>query len=607
MVNGRTSTAVEIAVVKIGRELPDTYSAPNMAVTEGFDWYVSEHYALKSNLGDAWARHVLEISELALPHWIAATGLNPPDPSRRMAIIYASDVDALNRCVETDLHARWTPNGGGVTLYGNRAAYNYPSGTLRYHRRALVIHENLHMLQLIGAGTGGTEGLTYAGEQHVYDEQRKRLTVFVMDHPTINNWIDAGFETLRRSPLSFREAVETLWNRGGGTGAVYTQFFLTDPDRSLRWRLWRDAHYAGRVDREGNLRVMEDVFGPLEALEDDWEAWLTRRSSFHFVDWGWEQCGDTLWSYGWPWNPERYSQTDLRYAPGEPALFDPLRMDSPADPASPLVGPVKRGVDEPSVGCLVDFSRNPDRGLAGLGLGLVSGADPASTGTPPDPDPPPPAPGFVLVVVRGGRELVIDGARIGMPSMTIPFPEAFADAMDASGHRVGLTLTIRHRTLHVTARTGPAGGMREVMGEIPLTGSQRRRLMKNHMTILAKDGYHGVTPFIDDARRETPDLDLPAAPNRWRFEGYDRLYGIYRAAWRLKERSPPSLVGLKRRMLAAVDGDSEMQAQAVRDYVRSLDGILRDIRRTVDDESLVAAAIAELTGQRPAGTPALSR
>ena len=41
---------------------------------------------------------------------------------------------------------------GGITIYNNHSSYNYPCGTLGEHQRALVIHENLHMLQMIVHG-----------------------------------------------------------------------------------------------------------------------------------------------------------------------------------------------------------------------------------------------------------------------------------------------------------------------------------------------------------------------------------------------------------------------------------------------------------------------
>ena len=193
IVSGRTSTAVDIKIVKVGQEVPLTTAGKQMANTPNFEWYVSQHYALKSSMDEKFSREVLEISELALPHWMELTGLEPPDQeTTRMPIVYARNRQEIDTAVRTDINSFWAGEGGGVTLWKNLTAYNYPSGTLMYHKRDLVIHENLHMLQGIATGNMGTEGMTYSGAQHVYDSQKKQLTVFCFDKAPINNFSDAG-------------------------------------------------------------------------------------------------------------------------------------------------------------------------------------------------------------------------------------------------------------------------------------------------------------------------------------------------------------------------------------------------------------------------------
>ena len=143
--------------------------------------------------------------------------------------------------------------GGGITIWNNHSAYNYPSGTLLYHQRALVIHENLHMLQMIVYGTGGSEDFTYSGEQHVYDPAKKQLTVMCFDKAPTNNWTDVGLAALRKDFVPMPKAADSLWSAGGGTGVVYQQFLWRDPDRWLKWCIWRDEYYAGRLDRRAEL------------------------------------------------------------------------------------------------------------------------------------------------------------------------------------------------------------------------------------------------------------------------------------------------------------------------------------------------------------------
>jgi hypothetical protein len=213
IVSGRTSTAVDIKIVKVGQEIPKTYADNQIGNTDGFEWYVSEHYALKSQMDENFSRMVLEVSELALPHWEEMTGLTPPDSeTTRMGIVYANSAAEIVRAIQGDLGFTWSVNGGGVTWWGAWAAYNYPSGALQYHLKDLMIHENLHMLQGVVSKSDpdmtvnmGTEGFTYGGAQHVYDAAKKQLTVQVFDAAPINHWTDSGVSQLQQDFIPIRK------------------------------------------------------------------------------------------------------------------------------------------------------------------------------------------------------------------------------------------------------------------------------------------------------------------------------------------------------------------------------------------------------------------
>lgn len=99
IVHGRTSTAVDIPIRKTGQEIPRTYAGEKVARTAGFEFYVSEHFALKTNLPEERARHILEISELGHPHWVALIGADVPDPQTRMLITYADNVESLRQAM----------------------------------------------------------------------------------------------------------------------------------------------------------------------------------------------------------------------------------------------------------------------------------------------------------------------------------------------------------------------------------------------------------------------------------------------------------------------------------------------------------------------------
>ncbi len=598
VVSGRTSTLKDITIVPAGREIPPNFSGGQVKNTPGHVWYVSRHYALKTNMPEAFARDCLIWAELAYPHAVRVLGREPEGlDRRRMVFVYGKDLGSLKDATWTDGGFRWGYSGGGVTFDSLRAAYNYPSGSLTYHKRDLVIHENLHLLHACVTGDCDNvpfrlmEGMTYALANHVYDNRRKRLTVAVLDKPTVNNMLDKALRQLARAGRVPGVLELTARRATGPQVGLFTQFCWTDPDRLMRWRLWRDTmlDHVGRGLRKADRRATERCFGDLAALDAAWRAWVKRRrSTFHYVDWGWEQVGDTLWSYGWP-QKTAFSQTNIDLPPGRPAEPDPLRMDWPADPLPEhLVGPARRGGKAPSVAAVLDFSRNPGKGLCGLAVGVIEGPQRRPARLPRD------AVGQINCYLRAGRTLVLDGRAIGLRTVEAVVPEPLRDAAAGDGHRFGLTLRVEARTLRATLRAGAKGRVGSVSASLPLTAVSRQRVLAEPLAVIARDGYHGVTPHLDAAREPAPDLDEPAPPNRWRFAGEDETFALYRAAWRLGEAAPGELLALRDRLAEAMDADRADQRAALADHARRLPGVLAAVAAC--EHARRDEAVADLLG-----------
>jgi hypothetical protein len=619
---------VSISIVKAGQEVPPNFSDGKVANTPGFEWYVSRHFACKTDMGESWARQCLTWAELAWPHAEAVMGGRPEGlDSRRMVMVYGKSLSTMRDATFTDGHFRWNSSGGGATFDFLKAAYNYPSGSLKYHKRELVIHENLHLLQACLTGSCRNtpnrflEGVTYAFANHVYDERKGQLTLAVLDKATINNPLDTALRELAERPRSIRDLIESDAGPQGAPGAgsvcgLYTQFMWTDPDRLMKWRLWRDGLFAAattspKAIRQADSRLMTEIYGDLDALDRQWKAWLAlRRSTFHYVDWGWEQDGDTLWSYGWP-QKTPFSQTNINLPLGEKPVPDSLRMDWPAEemPAQ-LVGPVSRGSDEPTVGALLDFSRNPGKGLCGLAFGVI--LETRRPGLLPRD-----AKGQLNVYVRAGRVLVLDGEGLGAGKVEAPIAGAVREAMQSDGHRVGLTVRVAAGELLATLRAGkparqalgePARQalgkpVRQALGEpdaveafsasLPLTGWQRARILQEPSAVIAKDGYHGVTPYFDDLRPAGPDLTRPAPANRWRFAGEQETWQLYRAARTLGQAAPKSLLELRALLAAAMDKPPAAQDDAMALYRARIDKVRADVR-ALPDKTQYRAALAQL-------------
>src|SRR5205823_479863 len=82
-------------------------------------------------------------------------------------------------------------------------------------------------------------------------------------------------------------------------------YFMTDVERSLKFRIYRDELFPDgsytKKNQERSHALLQDLFGPWAKLDAEFSRWVAaRRATFHSVDWGWEQDGDTLQSYGWP-------------------------------------------------------------------------------------------------------------------------------------------------------------------------------------------------------------------------------------------------------------------------------------------------------------------
>jgi len=590
-VSGRTSTAGDITTLAVGDHVPRTYSGGQVGNTPGFSWYVSQHYALKTDYKPEKAHSYLRLLEMAYPHYVELFGAEPPGIAEtRMAVVYASDDKKWLEAMRSD-GIDWRGGGGGVTILQNRVAYEYPSGTLAYHQRYILLHECTHLFQMCLSGTLYStpawyyEGIADALGHHVYDTKRQQLTVNVFDKPTTANFLDEGLAALRKTPLT----PEELNAKGGadrGVNFLLVHFLSDEPDRLQRFRIWRAEMVrlapAGQAVNEASARLLQELFGPWKKINDDFRHWvLAHPNTFHYAEWGWEQEADTLWSYGFA-EGGRLSQTDVLLVPSQKPEVDPFRMDYPAEPMPPLVGPVERGVPEPAVGAVIDFSRCPGRGVAGIGLGLAPDEKSKCK--------------CLKLLIEQGKALALDGADLGIPKKSVPLPDAFREAMKAGGHRLGLTARIAQDALEVTLRAGEQGRLAEVSASLPINAQQRERLLSTPGTLLSRDGWHGVTPFFDDRRRPEPDHSVPAPPNRWRNPGDHALAALYKAAWRLGEHAPAPLTALRDRMLAAVLKGTEAQKQAAADFDIQAVALCQAVRECKADRGAIGHAFADLLG-----------
>ena len=393
------------------------------------------------------------------------------------------------------------------------------------------------------------------------------------------NYLDTGLRRYQEKPYTLSEMVQ----KGGGERDIWflmMSFFATDMERWMKLRIWRDELFRlnlyAKYQEESN-RILLELFGPWDNVDSLFAEWVkARKASFHYMDWGWEQDGDTLLSYGFP-QKGAYSQTDLNFPPMNVPVVDPFVLDYPRSvelmPA--LVGPVRRGVEEPSIGCLVGFRVHPRTGQAGLGLGVTERS-------------------CLKVLVDAEKGLVLDASDLGGEAHTMPFTEEVRKAMAECGQRAGLTVCIRKAAVEVVLRTGLADQIRECRTALPLGAPERERLLSRPLAVLSRGGRHELTPFVDIPRTLEPDLSVPAPPNRWRNPGDGPLYAVYKAAWRLAEKAPPALLELRTRMLEAACRTELEQRNALKDFEKRLPGLVEEVRHCGAAEQALEEALSFL-------------
>ena len=127
IISGRVSTVKQIDIINVGQQIPYTYSAGKIGNSKGYQWWVSKHFALKSDLTEDKVRLYLELLELSYPHYVALFGAQPPNIERqRIAVVYGSSRTRVREAMLDDGFRRGVhKTAGGETMYYNRAGYSF--------------------------------------------------------------------------------------------------------------------------------------------------------------------------------------------------------------------------------------------------------------------------------------------------------------------------------------------------------------------------------------------------------------------------------------------------------------------------------------------------
>ncbi len=584
IVSGLTSTAKNIPIVNVGNNIPKTFSRDTVRNTPGFTWYVSEHYALKSDFSAKESEEFLIMLELAFPHYVALFGRHIPGlDKKRMCAVYGKNRDTLLSAMLSD-HMHGGYGYGGITQEGYYCAYQSPSNP--WHSGYILLHECVHLYQQCldrhgsaGPGPWYVEGIAQTISSYVYDPKRKQLTVSVrgkasmQKQETIAKWFQAN----RKRNAEY--LCKTNWG-GYGPAHCFTDFLRSTPEKLQKFRIlqaeafrqWNEYNKIGPA----MLKLTEKLYGPWKKTNSELKAFYEAdRNHGAQISWGWNRHGDSLFAFGEPRGKARFSEYRLSFVPSRKPEPEPLMMHSPVAPMPKTVGPIACGVPEPSVGCELDFSRSKGKGKAGMGLGC-SGKK------------------HYRVMIEDGTKLIVDGSDVGSRKKTIALPVRITSAFKKDRYRAGMTLAIKQRALEIVLKVGRTS-LSTFKTSVSVNPKLRKRLVSKQVALLSVKGKHLITPFVDECRPQV-DLRKQASSDRWRNAADPYLDLVYKACWHLGRQAPKQLVEFRNRMLEGTEQDSREQKNVVADFINAVPDVVKAIRKSKAASGKKQLALTSLAG-----------
>lgn len=279
--SGRTSVLKSVDIAEItSQAIPDTFSDSLIHNSSGFIWYVSRHFAVKTNLPRNDAAEALALLETAWPQYTAVFGRTPPGMDfRRLAVVLASDRNSLERAMtDDDMHVL---NLGGITQEGFSCAYLYAG--ISYQTRYILLHEATHLFQYCISGNTRScygffvEGVADFFSSHVFDKATHSLTVNVLDRAPIHNHLAAGMEEWQRlGQPPFSDLYEN--HRGSrGLDVIMTAFLQSTPEFERNW-LTYCSEIAANADaakaKPLSDRLLHSLYGNFSALDKAFSDWM---------------------------------------------------------------------------------------------------------------------------------------------------------------------------------------------------------------------------------------------------------------------------------------------------------------------------------------------
>ncbi|MFC0116943.1 hypothetical protein ACFFK7_03260 [Pseudoalteromonas xiamenensis] len=305
-VAGRVSTLNHIDIQYLGKTIPYTYSEGKITNSRGYNWWVSKHFALKSDLPEEKVTLYLELLELSYPHYVALFGAEPSNiDNQRIAVVYGSTRARVKEAMLDDGFLRGVHDtAGGETMFYNRAGYNFPSHRY-HHQRYIVIHETMHAFHMALTGHSSwapnwiTEGLADSIAHHVYDPDKKQLNVMVFDRAPMN-YLTTGLQQYYAANKPTIEQINDSPRLQRGLNFFIIHFLLNDPERALYFQHFMNRLMAANPHSDNTLpvanKLLKETFPNWQTVEDEFAQFMSNVApTFNIVEGPWEQDGEYYW------------------------------------------------------------------------------------------------------------------------------------------------------------------------------------------------------------------------------------------------------------------------------------------------------------------------
>ena len=496
-VQGYTSTMNNIDIEFLGQTIPSTYSDGKIGNSRGYNWWISKHFALKSDLPEEKVTLYLELLEMAYPHYVALFGMEPPNIGRqRIAVVYGSSRARVREAMLDDGFLRGVhKTAGGETMFYNRAGYNFPSHR-EHHQRYIVIHETMHAfhMALNGHSTWApnwiTEGLADSVAHHVYDPKQKQLTVMVFDRAPMN-YIETGLKQYYSANKPTIEQINDDPALKRGLNFFIIHYLLSSPERAQYFAYFLEQLRLANPHSEATLStantLLKQTFKDWQAIEQGFADFVKEiKPSFHIVSGPWEQNGNAYWLRNT--DSDKLARLDIN--PANTATH-PV-MDFPAPAKHELINIANNN----QAAALIEFEASHiHRGEIGIALQLARSEHNKQYRTTFIGTERPKEDHLLSFTVIDGERIVIESSHSEeLKTLQIALTPEIKHAI-AQNNLLGLNIEIDQSQLNITVKAKYNQVIKQQFA-IPLTKALSKSLDAEKISLLSKNNNHAITPYL---------------------------------------------------------------------------------------------------------------